>query len=79
MDTKLPRLIGTCGYHPPLIGGTAHNDRLPLEGGIIPLLDRCVEGIHVDVNYFTSRFHSGLLSSLFLIFSSPARLNEFFI
>ena len=66
MDAELARLIGACRNHTSMVRVTADNYRLSLQLGFIPLLDRCVKCIHVDVDYFTDlMIHS--LSRLSLI------------
>jgi hypothetical protein len=49
--TKLARLITRSGDDSPL-AQTAHRDRLSAQLRIIALLDRCIEGVHVDMNDF---------------------------
>jgi hypothetical protein len=48
-DAKLARLI-TRGGDDPALARSADGDRLSAQLGIIALLDRCIEGVHVDMN-----------------------------
>jgi hypothetical protein len=36
-------------HHAPFLGGTAHDDRLANQFRSLSLLDRGIEGVHVDV------------------------------
>jgi hypothetical protein len=47
-DAKLARLITRGGDDPR--SRSADGDRLSAQLGIIALLDRCIEGVHVDMN-----------------------------
>jgi len=46
---ELPGLVGGRGDHPAPLRGPPHDDALALQPGIVELLHRGKEGIHVDV------------------------------
>ena len=48
-DTELAGFVA-CGHDNATLAGTADCDRLAAELRIVPLLDGCVEGVHVDVD-----------------------------
>src|SRR5581483_7798906 len=48
-NPELARLIAGSGHDAALLG-SAHGDRLATQVRIVPLLHRCVEGIHVDMD-----------------------------
>jgi hypothetical protein len=49
MNAKFPRLIARCRHHAALTR-TADRDRLAAQIRIIALLDRRIEGIHIDMD-----------------------------
>jgi len=70
VDAKGSRLVGTGRDHAPTLGRAADNHRQAAQFGAIPLLDRGVEGVHVDVDDFAGERHGkgpGWLAMLSLL------------
>jgi hypothetical protein len=49
MDSEGAGFIGSGRNHSPLFGVPTHDNGLSPQGGIVPLLDGGIKGIHVDV------------------------------
>jgi hypothetical protein len=49
MDAEAPRLVAG-GRHDAALARAADRDRLAPQLGIVPLLDRCIEGIEIDMH-----------------------------
>jgi len=50
VDAEGARLVAGRGDHAPPLGPSAHGERLAAQRGIVALLDRGIERVHVDVN-----------------------------
>jgi hypothetical protein len=61
-DTELAGFVA-CGRHDAALARTADRDRSATELWIVPLLDRRIEGVHVDVDDL-ARYNSGHLRIL---------------
>jgi hypothetical protein len=49
VDAEAAGLVGGGGYDTALIGGRSDNNGRPLELGVVPLFNRRVKGVHVDM------------------------------
>lgn len=52
-------LVGASGDHSPSPGVAADNNGLPSQFGMVPLLDRGKEGVHIKVDDFPGQGHGG--------------------
>ncbi len=54
MDAELAGHVIGCGDNAPPLGRAAHDDRLPGQLRPVALLDRGIEGVHVEMDDFSA-------------------------